>query len=298
MMLPAQFATGTTGVLASKIGWIDFGPELALYPYDSPIHVANSLPGGYTVAFDIALINHGETDAPFLSVVPPAYERTPFGQTGYTGITGHVVLYSDHPPWGEANETIQLGNIVVTNAQNVPIIGYRIVAADAETTDGVETLAFHTNGSAWTLLDNLPATNGTAFSPKIYNVGTADVLEQGVVRDPAITSGPVFSTYAPTEVDAHFSFTQHTQQGIAVGVYLVDPNQAVNDLLESVALEQAALSHVLNAEGEKLQAVIAGGSVEEMLAANASAKKLVNAVAGLEMVLRSKLRLFSCRSCG
>ena len=33
--------------------------------------------------------------------------------------------------------------------------------------------------------------------------------------------------------------------------------QAVTDLLESIALDETALSHILNAEGEKLQRVIA-----------------------------------------
>ena len=33
--------------------------------------------------------------------------------------------------------------------------------------------------------------------------------------------------------------------------------QAITDLIESVALQEAALSHILNAEGEKIQAVVA-----------------------------------------
>ena len=33
--------------------------------------------------------------------------------------------------------------------------------------------------------------------------------------------------------------------------------QAVTDLIESIALEETALSHILNAEGEKMQKVIA-----------------------------------------
>ena len=32
--------------------------------------------------------------------------------------------------------------------------------------------------------------------------------------------------------------------------------QAVTDIIESVALEQTALSHILNAEGEKIQAIL------------------------------------------
>ncbi len=48
--------------------------------------------------------------------------------------------------------------------------------------------------------------------------------------------------------------------------------QAVTDVIASVALEQTALSHILNAEGEKLQALTAtvGGTTEELLGVNRS----------------------------
>lgn len=34
-------------------------------------------------------------------------------------------------------------------------------------------------------------------------------------------------------------------------------SQAITDLIESVALEETALSHILNAEGEKIQKMVA-----------------------------------------
>lgn len=33
-------------------------------------------------------------------------------------------------------------------------------------------------------------------------------------------------------------------------------SQAITDIIESVALEQTAISHILNAEGEKIQKVL------------------------------------------
>lgn len=75
--------------------------------------------------------------------------------------------------------------------------------------------------------------------------------------------------------------------------------QAITDIIESVALEQTALSHILNAEGEKLQKVIAmtGVTQAQLLAVNCSVKSMVNTITRLEMVLQAKLELFECEIC-
>ncbi|MGL4791210.1 MAG: hypothetical protein ACRCW1_07350 [Anaerotignaceae bacterium] len=71
-------------------------------------------------------------------------------------------------------------------------------------------------------------------------------------------------------------------------------NQAITDIIESVALEQTALSHILNAEGEKIQKVVAleTATTADLLAVNKSVESMVNTVARLEMILQSKLSLF------
>ena len=70
--------------------------------------------------------------------------------------------------------------------------------------------------------------------------------------------------------------------------------QAITDLIESVALQEAALSHILNAEGEKIQAVVAmeGVTPEELLMVNKSVENMTNTIARLEMLLQAKLELF------
>lgn len=70
--------------------------------------------------------------------------------------------------------------------------------------------------------------------------------------------------------------------------------QAITDIIESVALEETALSHILNAEGEKIQKVVAMQDVtpEVLLATNKSVESMVNAVSRLEMILHSKLSTF------
>lgn len=67
--------------------------------------------------------------------------------------------------------------------------------------------------------------------------------------------------------------------------------QAITDIIESVALEETALSHILNAEGEKIQKMVAMPDItpEMLLATNKSVESMVNAVSRLEMILHSKL---------
>ncbi len=71
--------------------------------------------------------------------------------------------------------------------------------------------------------------------------------------------------------------------------------QAITDLIQSVALQETALSHILNAEGEKMQAIIAMSSTtpEQMLLVNDSVNKLINAATRLEIMFQAKLELFA-----
>jgi hypothetical protein len=74
-----------------------------------------------------------------------------------------------------------------------------------------------------------------------------------------------------------------------------DREQAITDIIESIALQETALAHIMNAEGEKMQAIIAMQDVtpEQLLALNRSVVQMINAVTRLEMTLQSKLELFT-----
>ena len=68
-------------------------------------------------------------------------------------------------------------------------------------------------------------------------------------------------------------------------------DQAVIDLLESIALEETALSHILNAEGEKIQKVLAQEPADfcRIVEVNESVVNMVSAVSNLELILKDKL---------
>ncbi len=71
--------------------------------------------------------------------------------------------------------------------------------------------------------------------------------------------------------------------------------QAITDIIESVAMQETALSHILNAEGEKIQAAVAMENItpEQLLQINQSATNLINGIFRLETILQGKLQLFS-----
>lgn len=91
-----------------------------------------------------------------------------------------------------------------------------------------------------------------------------------------------------------------------MGMPIITPSkttrcQAITDIIESVALEQTALSHILNAEGEKIQKIVQTATKgEDMMAVNKSVHAMVTSVTRLEMVLQAKLELFQdclCHEC-
>ena len=72
-------------------------------------------------------------------------------------------------------------------------------------------------------------------------------------------------------------------------------DQAVIDLLESIALQESALSHILCAESQKMKTEMALEEVDlcKLLEINDSATNMVHAVANLELALKDKLEFIS-----
>ena len=75
----------------------------------------------------------------------------------------------------------------------------------------------------------------------------------------------------------------------------VSLDQAVIDLLESIALQESALSHILCAESQKMKTAMSMEELDlcKLLEVNDSATNMVHAVANLELVLKDKLEFIS-----
>ncbi len=82
----------------------------------------------------------------------------------------------------------------------------------------------------------------------------------------------------------------------------VDPpiqrEDAVNQILSSIAMEELGLSHILNAEGEKLQYILGtlpglsgpAATVEDVLSANESVRNLLKAAVQNQIFLKAKMQ--------
>lgn len=73
----------------------------------------------------------------------------------------------------------------------------------------------------------------------------------------------------------------------------IDKCCAASSLIQSIALEEAAISHILNAEGEKIQKVLSlhNCDSEKLLKVNQSVESMVDKITSLEIVLKAKLDL-------
>ncbi|MEG1457113.1 MAG: hypothetical protein RR984_00300 [Bacilli bacterium] len=74
--------------------------------------------------------------------------------------------------------------------------------------------------------------------------------------------------------------------------------QAITDVIESVALQETGLSHIINAEGEKIQkALELSKTNEELLKVNDSVQSMVKSITILESILQDKLNVCLSKDC-
>jgi DNA-binding protein len=71
----------------------------------------------------------------------------------------------------------------------------------------------------------------------------------------------------------------------------ISRNAAINNVIASIALVETGLSHILNAEGEKLQKALEMYDItfEQLIELNNSVSGVVNGAAALETTLQEKI---------
>lgn len=83
---------------------------------------------------------------------------------------------------------------------------------------------------------------------------------------------------------------------VAINVLKSAYEHQISDLIHSIALEEAAIGNIANAEGAKLQRMLAlGVTPEELLCLNKSVSDMLEALGMLEAVLKQKLSAVDCQ---
>lgn len=78
----------------------------------------------------------------------------------------------------------------------------------------------------------------------------------------------------------------------------INREQAITDIIESVALEEAALSHILKAEGDKIHRFLEMARCpSDLLLINKSVQSMISAITVLQGILHAKIELFACDIC-
>lgn len=268
---------------------ITTGPEIILHPYDQLIVTIQAKTPVGAVVGDIAYNSFAVRGNKIIQgVEEPMLPTEPnkvgiqivsvlggsIGQFVWEDLNGNGIYDSGEPRIN--------GIVVELYNEEMQLIGTTVTANNQAMEPG------------YYLFDNLPP--GSYFVKFLRNGRCGLTVQRlgvpnGSIPDPSTGLTPVISLAVNqhrTDINAGYICCKESPY-----------NQAVNDLIESVALEQSALSHILNAEGEKIQkALELDEGLTELIKVNQSVKKTIDIISQLELVLSAKLRIFECIICG
>ncbi len=207
---------------------------------------------------------------------------SPFGNYSLT------IQRADQPNGSKPNPVTGFTELItITCGRQIPDIDAGIIAAKCDPpVINASDRCIHT-GSPFNPMKGVTATDCMG------NSITADII---IIENNVNTKLPGLYTVT-YEVSDERCLT--SQKQITVKVCGNTPRQqAITCLFDSIALEQTAISAILNAEGAKIQrANKLNFSNKEMIKINRSVQDMIGSVTQLEIVLQSKLELFEDTAC-
>jgi hypothetical protein len=197
---PIGCGYGTGGPFADTLCWID----MSAYAGGTQ-EMSVNLPGGYTVSFTVS-------SSGTRSIVPVAFPAWDFGAAIgkyiYLDTPGQPALYQTIGA-GAGSSTIELSDIVVTDAADNPVHGWRMVGADAEATADSESITFSSDGPISTLATYAPPGSQNGCQMHIEQIDANTIECTGTNIGDAYGTA-LFSALEPT------SFTQTMTVGNGV----------------------------------------------------------------------------------
>jgi Surface adhesin CshA non-repetitive domain 2 len=128
------------------------------------------------------------------AIAPPSWTGSAVGNTAFLGIPNKPILYLT----AGGTVTLTMSNISITPAPGGSSSGlFKVIIADAESTNNGESLSYTTNGGNWSVIDQVDPTSGSTY-PGTSNSGTT-FTETGVA---GTVGAYIVGTQSPTTVTA------------------------------------------------------------------------------------------------
>lgn len=292
---------GTTFVAGSVTGATGTPPTL---------NVA-TIPAGGTVVvtYQVKIENGIPSTNPVLNTASTSYTYTvdPSNLNGVSAVSnsntiGAQVNSASFKFVKTADKTVAyLGDVItyqisMTNTGNVP-------ANNVVITDPIPAGTQLVPGS---LIVSVPYTGSPALGIQLTNPvapgETVTVTFQIKVTDvpnpnPIVNTATAAFTYTVDPANPDGVSGTATSDSFTTAVFRNNFGQQISDLIESVALEEAALAAIAQAEGAKIQKIVSMGGVtpQQLLCLNNSVTEMMDSIAMLEAVLKQKLNVTDCQ---
>ncbi len=170
--LPASAATcsqagsqGTAPTAWQTYCWLDFSTYNDVTARSAAGQVISySLSDGATLSFTVKATS--STASAVNARAAPSWTGAAVGNSAFINIPGQPVLYM-----ADSGATVTLtfsGITILPPSGSSAVTAYAFVVADAESTDGAETIQTVTNGSNWTLLDSVPPISGSTMPTQTF----------------------------------------------------------------------------------------------------------------------------------
>lgn len=298
--------TGTTYVAGSVSANVPFTGTPA-----STIALTNPIPAGgtATITFQVQLANSAPVTNPIPNTGAVNYAYT-VDPTKPNGVTGSGAS-------NKVTTTVATATLKTTKTadKTISYVGDIITYSLAIQNTG--------NASADNVVITDPIPNGTSLvpgslvvsAPYSGSLATAITLTNAVVAGQTVTVSyqvKVDATPLPNPIpnmaDIAYDYTVDPSNvdGVSVDsksntvstvIFVNNYSQQINDLIESVALEEAALGAIMQAEGAKIQKFVAMPDVtpDMLLCVNKSVTDMTNSISLLESILNQKLNVVDCQ---
>ncbi|MEG2543853.1 MAG: hypothetical protein RR986_04030 [Longicatena sp.] len=187
-------------------------------------------------------------------------------------------------------------NIVVKNDGNTPL--NNVLISDV-LPNGTSYIPGSLNVSA--PYSGTPATGITLTNALLPGASVTISFKVTIVSmpspNPIENVAEVAYTYTLSSINPNGESGTSTSNTTSTLIFRNNYQQQINDLIASVALEQAALAAIADAEGAKVQKALALGDItqQELLCINKSVQEMIDSISSLESILKQKLNIVDCQ---